>query len=510
MNKKGILKSKVELRDYQKHVVDNVLKKGNSLIVIPTGLGKTIIGLDLIARVLEKKGGKALFLAPTKPLIQQHFESCKDLMNLEEYELILLSGNVKQTQRKKLFEDAKVIIATPQTIGNEVKKGRLDLQDVSIVIFDESHKAVKDYAYVFLAENLRGKALVVGLTASPGSTKEKIDEICDNLGIENIELKSYDDEDVKPYVNEIVLEGIRVDLPDEIIEVTDLIKEFVKELLESLQKYHLVGSASLANANRMKLLEIQRRVSSGIRRGNKFYYVAARVVSALLKLRHALILLETQNVKAFNQFMDSLEEKAVGNRTDKMIVDNPLIREAKIKTRGLIKKGIENPKVELLAELLSDEFDRNKDARVIVFNHFRDSVHFLEKFLIEKGFKAKAFVGQSVKKGIGLKQKEQEAIINEFRSGTYNVLISTSVAEEGLDIPKCDLIIMFEPVPTEIRKIQRVGRTGRFKEGKALILIVRNTSDESSYYASLRKEKVMKETLREMKNKKQKNLKEFM
>ena len=103
------------------------------------------------------------------------------------------------------------------------------------------------------------------------------------------------------------------------------------------------------------------------------------------------------------------------------------------------------------------------------------------------------FVGQAAKEGDkGLTQKQQLSIINDFKAGKFNVLIATSVAEEGLDIPSTDLVVFYEPIPSEIRAIQRRGRTGRKMAGKVIILITKGTPDEGYYWASKRKENALR------------------
>jgi Fanconi anemia group M protein len=105
-------------------------------------------------------------------------------------------------------------------------------------------------------------------------------------------------------------------------------------------------------------------------------------------------------------------------------------------------------------------------------------------------------VGQSSKgEDEGINQKKQEGIIRGFREGEFNVLVATSVAEEGLDIPSTDLVIFYEPVPSEIRTIQRRGRTGRHHAGKVIILIYKDSRDSAYYYSSIRKEAAMRKNI---------------
>ena len=118
--------------------------------------------------------------------------------------------------------------------------------------------------------------------------------------------------------------------------------------------------------------------------------------------------------------------------------------------------------------------------------------------------------------------KDKYSIIvndNDFKEGKINVLVATSIGEEGLDIPEVNAVIFYEPVPSAIRKIQRQGRTARLMPGKLVILITRKTRDESYHYASLAKERKMHGILRDLsenfrkkssKNIRQKGINEFV
>ena len=103
------------------------------------------------------------------------------------------------------------------------------------------------------------------------------------------------------------------------------------------------------------------------------------------------------------------------------------------------------------------------------------------------------FVGQSSRDGSeGLTAKQQVERLDEFREGSANVLVATSVGEEGLDIPSADLVIFYEPVTSEIRTIQRRGRTGRHREGEVVVLIAEETRDEGAWAAAERREEYMR------------------
>ncbi|MCK5023796.1 MAG: DEAD/DEAH box helicase family protein, partial [Candidatus Aenigmarchaeota archaeon] len=210
-----IKKNVLESRLYQETVLQSAIRN-NLLCVLPTGLGKTAIAIVVAAYKMEKnKSSKVLILAPTKPLIEQHFNSFKKLMELPEDDFVLVTGQIKPEDRTHAYESAKVIFATPQTIKNDLKNDRISLKKFSLVVFDEAHHAVGDYAYPFIAKKYDDEAdnkLILGLTASPGGTKSKIDEIMTNLGIEKVEIRTEDDYDVKPWVQKKEVEWISVSL----------------------------------------------------------------------------------------------------------------------------------------------------------------------------------------------------------------------------------------------------------------------------------------------------------
>jgi ERCC4-type nuclease len=134
-----------------------------------------------------------------------------------------------------------------------------------------------------------------------------------------------------------------------------------------------------------------------------------------------------------------------------------------------------------------------------VFTESRDTAEALTDFLGEH-FDTRRFVGQGDADGSdGMTQTEQRETLEEFRSGEFEVLVSTSVAEEGLDVPEVDLVLFFEPVPTAIRSVQRKGRTGRQTEGRVVVLMAEDTRDEAYFWISRRREQEMEDELRELK-----------
>src|SRR3989344_571553 len=362
----GLLKEDNQPRDYQKNIAKNASKK-NTLVVLPTGLGKTLISVLVSIERLEKfPDSKVLITAPTRPLNAQHKKSFEKVTNMDPDKIVLITGKIKPEDRAILYKNATVVIATPQTIENDLENGKINLKNFSFVTFDEAHRSMKEYSYTYIAKKYKEQAehpLIMGLTASPGGTEEKIKDITKNLFIENVEIRTEEEEDVKQYVKEIVKDWIYVDFPEEFQMIKGFLEEVLKENIYWLKEHHFTSSYK---PNKTQLLMLQ---------------------------------------------------KSIG---------------------------------------------------------------------------AKYLFGQTIKAGRGMSQDQQIETLKRFGEGEFNVLVGSSISEEGLDVPSVDYAIFYEPVASEIRTIQRRGRIGRQTTGKLIFLITKDTRDEAYYYSALHKEKKMK------------------
>jgi len=496
----------VESKLYQEVLAARVLEKGNSLVVAPTALGKTVVAILVAAEVLKAKK-KVLFMAPTKPLAVQHEKSMKQFLNIPEEDITVLTGAISPEKRKEIFENSKLISATPQSIQNDLVSGKISLEDFGLVVFDESHRATGNYSYVFIAEQYMHKAknpLILALTASPGGEEEKIQSVCRNLFIKNVEIKTHEDEDVKEYVNPIKVEWVRLELPPKFLEIKVLLERFQKKQIDTMKKLGFgIGKRYFSRKDMLQLqAQIRKEILTNAQK-KPFLFTAISRIAALLKVAHALTLLETQGTESLNAYMKKMvadSAKATASKAVKMITADENIQKAKNLSQNLVDEELVHPKLEALKHILIEQFDKNPKSKVLVFNHYRDNIRAVEKYLSKiDSIKPERFVGQATKgDDKGLTQKEQVQIIQDLKKGKYNTLLASSVAEEGIDIPQIDLVIFYEPVPSEIRTIQRRGRTGRKSAGKAIILLAKDTRDEAFYYASLQKEKKMKIVLKQL------------
>ncbi|MEM3827461.1 MAG: DEAD/DEAH box helicase, partial [Candidatus Micrarchaeaceae archaeon] len=226
----------IEPREYQIAISRRTASGRNFLVILPTGLGKTLIAAINIARVLYY-GKRALLVAPTKPLSEQHYSTLLNLLKIDGNSVVLLTGKTKAKERHELETNARVIVATPQTIANDMKLGSINMSDFGLCVIDECHKAVGKYAYTYIAGECGIKGVqVLGLTASPGSDKKRIRSIIEALGIQDIEIRVTTDPDVAPYVMGRQTNIIYVNKGEKIDRILALLKPIIDAHMESLYK----------------------------------------------------------------------------------------------------------------------------------------------------------------------------------------------------------------------------------------------------------------------------------
>lgn len=485
-----------EPRLYQQTIL-NTCTNNNTLVVLPTGMGKTGISLMLaVQRLKQYPKSKILILAPTKPLLDQHLSTFSNHLELSSDLLTTFSGSTSPERRKDLWENSQIIFATPQTIDNDLISGRLSLENVSLICFDECHRAVGDYAYVYISQQYKKKGKfqrILGLTASPGVDIDKINEVILNLDINKIEIRNEENDDVKPYVQDIKMNYVGVEFPKELELIHKNLKLSLRSKLEQIKQNGYINS--IENKTKRDLLSLQGILQSQISMGDRSMELMKSISLAAeaLKVEHALELLETQGTNSMNLYVGELFSKAPQSKikaVQNLVNDAYFIRAYELSRK--FSSSIPHPKIEKLKEILQG---MNPNSRAIIFSHYRDTASYIKENISDTlsslNLKCETFFGQSSKKEKGMNQKRQAEVLQDFRDGKYNLLIMTSVGEEGLDIPEVDLVIFFEPVPSAIRTVQRRGRTGRKSSGEVYVLFTKGTRDEAYRWSSHHKEKRM-------------------
>ncbi|MFP3949622.1 MAG: helicase-related protein [Candidatus Micrarchaeia archaeon] len=460
---------KLQPREYQKKIIQSIKENGNTLVVLPTGLGKTLIALAM----MENTPGKCIFLTPTKPLARQHSNTIKSVLGEVEGGSALVTGENTPKKRTVLYKN-RVVSSTPQTIRNDMKKGIFPSDKISLAVFDEAHRAVGDYAYVKIAEGLPETAKIIGLTASPGGDRAKIKKVLDSLRITNVEVRTNSDPDVLPYIKRMKQEWVPVTLTSSYLEAKEILASYATKQAKLLKNMGIRPCLSSKKA----FLELRPRI---MRIKHPMKYRVIYLYSCLLHILHLQELLETQGKVPVFRYLEKL--RTSDSKSAAAVSKNTEIS----KVVSLLEKAGEHPKMEKLFSIMA----KLREKKVIIFVQYRDQIEEISAEMDRRGFRAKSFMG----KRKNFNRKMQEETMDSFRKGEFDILVASSIGEEGLDIPEVDAVIFYEPIPSEIRTIQRRGRAGRMKEGAVYVLMTRKTRDEYYYWASRKREKKMKEVL---------------
>jgi Fanconi anemia group M protein len=493
-----------EPRVYQQNIFDTCTKN-NTMVVLPTGVGKTAIFLMMAAfRLNMYPKSKILLLGPTRPLIEQYYQVFEKYFNIDKDKMSIFTGFVSPEERAKLWKNSQIIFSTPQGLENDVLSNRINISEVSLLGFDEAHRATGEYSYNFIAKQYMKRALhprILALTASPGTDNDSINQVCQNLFIEKIEVRSTTDGDVAPYVKDVDVKKIFVELPDEFIQIKEYLDKCYKSKMQELKSLGITTDS--VRYSKKNILGLQASIHAKIAGGERDFETlrALSITAEVIKLHHAIELIETQGIQPLKEYIEKLHLEARAGKVKATVnlVKDVNFRSACALTDKLVLTEHEHPKLTELKNIITEELNsdnpENQNKKIIIFSQYRDAGSKINKELSALGFKCKLFVGQAKKKDTGLSQKKQKEMLEQFSNNDFNILISSSVGEEGLDIPQVDLVVFYEPVPSAIRKIQRSGRTGRLEDGRVIMLITKDTIDEVYYHVARNKEKRMYRTI---------------
>ena len=511
----------IEFREYQKNIADSATNR-NTLVILPTALGKTVVSVIMCADMLYKyRDKRVLVMAPTRPLVGQHLKLFSSVLKILEEQIASITGKTPPEYRGAVWskKEVRLVLATPEIVKNDLNEGRLQLRDFSLLVFDEAHKAVKDYSYTSIAREYTSQApfpTILALTASPGAERKRVQEVCDNLFIENIEYRNEDDLDVKPYVNPIDVKWEWFSLSEEHRFIASTLRSMLHERLRWLIQRGVLKKRSVEWVFKRDLIslgeELRYTIELTMAEQRAFLYAALANQSAALTLMYCLELIESQGAFSLKAFLNRIEQQEAG-KTHPALLKHPNIIEIRTLLDNVTNEG---PKIRYLLERVMNKRDcyqvpknndengeyqeDNRRSKILIFTQYRDTARHIVEILSRNNISTCRFVGQAKRMGDeGMTQEKQEQVLEEFRRGDFQVLVATSIAEEGLDIPEVDLVVFYEPIPSEIRYIQRRGRTGRNSPGMVIILAIKDSVDARYLNASSRRVEKMKDSLTSIK-----------
>ena len=490
-------------RDYQFSIVKNGLFN-NTLVALPTGLGKTFIAATIMLNYFRwMKKAKLVFVAPTKPLVSQQVDACFHIAGIPRSQTTLLTGEVTPALRAEEWESKRVFFMTPQTLENDLSAGFADPKSIGLLVIDEAHRATGNYSYVKVVTFLRrfsDSFRILALTATPGNKVEAVQEVIDGLGISHVEIRTESSLDITPYVHNRDEDIVLLDPSDEILFIKELFSKTLQPLVDKLCSQNAYYSRDPMALTTFGLVKARKDWAAGPGRhanqGVKFMMLG--IFAILSSLAHTIKLLGFHGIKPFYdslaQFRDEVESKGQkGSKYKRQIVEDKSFQEMMIKMDRWLRNDsfIGHPKLAHLSDTVLNHFmdagegredSASSNTRIIVFSEYRDSAEEIVRVLNthQPLVRAAVFVGQAdSKRSEGMKQAEQIQRIQKFKDGEFNVLVATSIGEEGLDIGQVDLIVCYDASASPIRMLQRMGRTGRKRAGRVVLLLMRGKEEDN-------------------------------
>ncbi|KAL6427471.1 hypothetical protein ACFW04_008766 [Cataglyphis niger] len=479
------------IRQYQYNIVKSALYQ-NTLVCLPTGLGKTFIAAVVMYNFWRwYPFGKIVFLAPTKPLVAQQIDACYEVMGIPSVDMIELTGAVIQKNREIAWSKKRIIFATPQVFHNDLEKAIVPSHLVKCVVVDEAHKALGKHSYcecirILYTQNQYFR--ILALSATPGNKIDNVHEIIQNLRISHLELRDETSIDIMPYVNKRKVDIILVPLSHELAVFKDRYIVIMDRHVKFLRQCNILGTQT-ANISKGRIFHLLKEFKAKMDKSGNYGQIM-KILNILLTMYHAYELMIRHGLRAFCKFYETHSDKFWMHNENQLkdllhdigtylgpfpdILPNGHVPEI---SADLV---FGHNKFHKLKELLEHHFkckNDRQDTRAIVFVEYRDIVNEVYILLLKSKpvIRPQMFVGQASQK-----QKQQIKALEDFRSNRVNVLISTSIGEEGLDVGEVDLIICFDVSQhSPIRLVQRMGRTGRKRDGHIIVLVTDGKEHEN-------------------------------
>uniref|UniRef100_A0A8C4LHC1 RNA helicase n=1 Tax=Equus asinus TaxID=9793 RepID=A0A8C4LHC1_EQUAS len=510
------------VRDYQLRIARAALFC-NTLVCLPTGLGKTFIAAVVMYNFYRWfPSGKVVFMAPTKPLVTQQIEACYRVMGIPQPDMAEITGCIQAFTRKEIWRSKRVLFLTPQVMVNDLSRGSCPAAEIKCLVIDEAHKALGNYAYCQVVRELvkyTNHFRILALSATPGSDIKAVQQVITNLLIGQIELRSEDSPDILPYSHERRVEKLVVPLGEELAAIQKAYIQILETFASSLIQRNVLKRRDIPSLTKYQIIlardQFRKNPSPNI---VGIQGIIEGEFAICISLYHGYELLQQMGMRSLYFFLCGIMDGTKGmtraknelsRNEDFMALYNHLegmfaqTQGASAGGTSATQKGdkdktffYSHPKLKKLEEVVVDHFkswnaqnasEKKCDkTRVMIFSSFRDSVQEIAEMLLQHQpmIRVMTFVGHASGKSMkGFTQKEQLEVVKQFRSGGYNTLVSTCVGEEGLDIGEVDLIICFDAQKSPIRLIQRMGRTGRRRQGR-IVVILAEGREERTYNQS--------------------------
>uniref|UniRef100_A0A6I8RVZ4 RNA helicase n=1 Tax=Xenopus tropicalis TaxID=8364 RepID=A0A6I8RVZ4_XENTR len=499
----------ITLRNYQMEVAKPALEGKNIIICLPTGSGKTRVAVyitreHLCKRREEGRLAKAIVLVNKVPLVEQHYRREFYPFLKDHYQVTKISGDSQlKNSFHKVVQEHDVVICTAQILENSLIQAAEDeeegvqLSDFSLIIIDECHHTQKDAVYNNIMiryikkkmQNKRNSKMekaqvplpqILGLTASPGvggaknikKSEEHILRICANMDAFKIMTVQENAEQLRKQVKDPYKE---VKISDE--KKKNPFGDKLKEIMGKIEEYSKLYPTSDHGSQSYEQWVIQTDKTAA-KEGKRKEHVCAehlRKYNDALQINDTIRM--TDSLIHLRKFYEEEKKRKIllneGSEhvaplnieeTDRFLIDLFYDNEKELTAIAKNPK-YENENLYALRSSLLEEFTRNGQARGIIFTKTRQSAVALNQWIsdnekfTEVGIRSSYLIGAGHNSDFKpMTQNEQKQIIHKFSTGELNLLVATSVAEEGLDIKECNVVIRYGLVTNEIAMVQARGR----------------------------------------------------
>ncbi|XP_047466855.1 Fanconi anemia group M protein [Mugil cephalus] len=516
------------IREYQLKISEAALFK-NTLVCLPTGLGKTFIASVIMYNFYRwYPSGKIVFMAPTKPLVAQQIEACYKVMGIPQAHMAELTGSTAAKQRQEVWKSKRVFFLTPQVMVNDLSRDTCPAQQIKCVVIDEAHKALGNHAYCQVIRQLTSQTLqfrILALSATPGGDAKSVQSVISNLLIAHIELRSEESPDIQAHSHQRNVEKVVVPLGEVLSAYQARYLEVLGKFMSRLVQNRVMGHKDLRTLSKYQLIlardQFRKNPPPSIKGPQQGMLEGD--FALCISLYHGYELLMQMGLRSlFFYIQGIMDGSREMSRAKNELQRTPTFTDLYSEMETMFVKPsagpdeafiYSHPKLEKLEEVVLRHFrqwaegsansegsdTREVSTRVMIFSSFRESVQEIAAMLDRHAplIKVMTFMGQaSAGKGVkGFTQKEQLEVVQKFRQGGFNTLVSTCVGEEGLDIGEVDLIVCFDAQKNPIRLVQRMGRTGRKRQGRIVVVLAEGREERTYNQSQSNKRSVYKSIL---------------
>ncbi|KAF5880016.1 putative ATP-dependent RNA helicase DDX58, partial [Clarias magur] len=527
-----------KLREYQKELAAAAYSGVNTIVCAPTGCGKTIVAVAICEHHLKKypETAKVVFMATKVEVYEQQYKLFKEhFSNEPDIRVTGVCGDMEDVSLRTLVSSSDVLVMTPQILVNALQHGEVtSLETFTLLLLDECHNTTGKHPY----NNIMGLYIttkntththslpqVVGFTASVGigsfknvpEAENNICQLCANLDARVITTVTEKIDELRSFVHTPEKDFYAV-IPRTLDPFILIIKDIMKriELLAS-GVYPIVTLSQVQRGDygsqmyEQWIVDVQKRCRllqfTDDKEERRVCRALYTYTEHLRKYNDALIINEDARTKDALDFMDAFIKdisNAAPDQTERQLI--ALYHDQHEQLQRLAAEGEENPKLQELKFILDEEYCNNEQTRTVLFVRTRALADALKKWIEEtdslKSLKPGVLIGRGRKSqmtGSGMTLTGQRGVLDSFKSSDQSkILIATSVADEGIDIPQCNLVLMYEYVGNVVKMVQVRGR-GR-AEGSKCILISSRQERIDKEKLNMEREKLVEVAIKKLQN----------